>query len=384
MTESRIEISQPSVGEDEWLAMREPISNGWLTQGRLVARFENEFAQRHQAPFAIATTSCTTGLHLMLLAAGIGPGDEVIVPAFTWVSTANAVLYVGAKVVFADIDPETFNLDIQHTLSRVTSRTKAVIAVHLFGLCADVISLKRALPNGILLFEDAACAAGASINGQSAGSLGDAGVFSFHPRKAITTGEGGMLTTREQSMATLAIEMRNHGASIPEETRHSSVRPFMLPDFEVLGYNYRMTDIQAAMGLVQLSKLDMFIQERDKWAKVYEEGLSHLDWVVTPKVPSGFVHSWQSYVLRIVGKDSTKKRDSLMEWLESHGIASRPGTQAVHLLGYYRRVISAVGSELSGTEKCASTAISIPMHNRLSSSDVERVIRAILDFAKRF
>ncbi len=258
----RVEIAAPSIGEEEWLALREPIESGWLTQGPKVAAFERAFAERHKVKHAMAVTSATTGLHLALASLGIGSGDEVIVPAFTWVATANAVLYCGATPVFVDVDRTTFNLDLADLARRVTRRTRAVIPVHLFGLCADIAAVRAALPSGTPIVEDAACAAGAALGSAPAGGLGDMAVFSFHPRKSVTTGEGGMVTTNDDKLAERAKILRNHGASISEEERHSGPRPYLLPDFDVMGFNYRMTDLQGALGLVQLSKLDRFIDER--------------------------------------------------------------------------------------------------------------------------
>lgn len=183
----------------------------------------------------------------------VGQGDEVIVPAFTWVSTANVVLYCGAKPVFCDINPKTFNLDTTKLKEKITSRTKAIIPVHLFGLCADMDEIQR-IAGSIPLVEDGACAAGAGYKERAAGSLGKIGCFSFHPRKSITTGEGGMLTTNDDKLAETLSQLRNHGASISEEERHKGPKPFILPDFNLLGFNYRMTDIQGAVGCVQLKK----------------------------------------------------------------------------------------------------------------------------------
>ena len=209
-----IQISLPSTGEDEWQACREPLMSGWLTQGPKVAAFEKAFAERHEVKHALATTSCTTGLHLILAAMDIGPGDEVIVPAFTWVATANVVLYCGATPVFADVDRTTNNIDPADVARKLSSRTRAVIVVHLFGLCADMDAIRAVIPANVKIIEDAACASGASYNGLPAGALGDAAAFSFHPRKSITTGEGGMVTTNNDQLADVANMLRNHGASI--------------------------------------------------------------------------------------------------------------------------------------------------------------------------
>ena len=185
MTERKIHISLPSTGEEECEAVRESILSGWVTQGPKVAAFEKLFAEMHQVPHALAVTSCTTGLHLALAGLGVGPGDEVIIPAFTWIATANVVLYCGATPVFVDVDPTTNNIDPEDVARKVTDRTKAIIPVHLFGLCADMDAIRAVLPDGVHVIEDAACASGASYKGTPAGGLGDVASFSFHPRKSI-------------------------------------------------------------------------------------------------------------------------------------------------------------------------------------------------------
>ncbi|MGE8399449.1 MAG: DegT/DnrJ/EryC1/StrS family aminotransferase, partial [Burkholderiales bacterium] len=227
MEKRNIAISLPSTGEEEWQAAREPLMTGWLTQGPKVAAFEEAFAKRHQVPHALAVTSCTTGLHLALAGLDIGPGDEVIVPTFTWIATANVVLYCGATPVFVDIDPLTYNLDISQVAAKVTDKTRAVIAVHLFGRCLDIDALRAALPAQVAIIEDAACAAGADWKGRPAGSLGDAAAFSFHPRKSVTTGEGGMVTTSNPELAERMSQLRSHGASLSEEQRHLGPRPYL-------------------------------------------------------------------------------------------------------------------------------------------------------------
>ena len=242
MKQRNIAIAQPVTGKDEWMATRESIESGWLTQGPKVREFEEQFASMHEVKHALAVTSCTTGLHLALAAMDVGLGDEVIVPAFTWVSSANVVLYCGAKPVFVDVCPKTFNLDIAQVAEKITRKTKAIIPVHLFGLCVDMDALKSVLPEHVKVLEDAACAAGAQYKDAHAGSLGDAASFSFHPRKTITTGEGGMVTTNDDLLFERMAQMRNHGATVSEEQRHRGPKPHNLPDFNLLGFNYRMTD----------------------------------------------------------------------------------------------------------------------------------------------
>ena len=373
----QIQIATPSLGEEEWQALREPIESGWLTQGPKVAAFETAFAQRHQVKHAIAVTSATTGLHLALAALDIGPGDEVIVPAFTWVATANVVIYCGATPVFADVDRVSYNIDFNDLLHRVTPRTKAVIPVHLFGLCVDIDKVRAALRPDIKIVEDAACAAGAALRGRPAGSLGDFGVFSFHPRKSITTGEGGMVTTSDDNLAEHVKRMRNHGASVSEEERHRGPRPYLLPEFEMLGFNYRMTDLQGAVGLVQHAKLDRFIDERARMAAGYRKGLADLRWLRMPEEPSQGRHAWQACVTYVDPQTAPMPRNRIMETLQQQGIATRPGTHAVHMLKYYRQRFGFRPEDYPGARDCDQNTMAIPLHNKLSPIDYEYVVSAL-------
>lgn len=376
-SKQNIQIALPSTGEDEWYAVKDPILGGWLTQGTKVAEFERLFAARHDVPYALATTSCTTALHLALAALGVGPGDEVIVPAFTWVATANVVLYCGATPVFADVNRETFNIDVADAIGKVTERTKAIIPVHLFGLCADIDALRQGLPGHVKVIEDAACAAGAMYNGRSAGALGDAAAFSFHPRKSITTGEGGMLTSVHPGIAETAEMLRNHGASVSEEQRHAGPRPYLLPDFNILGFNYRMTDIQGAIGAVQLSKLDAFIKERSTWAQYYREQLAEVEWLSLPREPEGGRHAWQAFVLYVAPEKAPFSRNEIMERLQENGIATRPGTHAVHMLNYYKQRFGLHDDDFPGARDCDLNTMAIPLHNRMSAADYEQVVSAL-------
>jgi dTDP-4-amino-4,6-dideoxygalactose transaminase len=371
-----IPISLPVTGEEEWQATREPLMTGWLTSGPKVREFEQLFAARHQVKHALAVTSATTALHLALVAIGIKPGDEVVVPAFTWISTANVVEYCGAKVVFVDVDPKTFNLDPADLKRRITSRTKAIIPVHLFGLCADMDAI-RAIAGDIPLVEDGACAAGSAFKGVPAGALGTIGCFSFHPRKSITTGEGGMVTTNDDRLAEVIGMLRNHGASISEEQRHLGPRPYMLPEFNLLGYNYRMTDLQGAVGVVQMNKLDKFIDERNEWAKYYEEELKDISWLRTPTHSTEFRHGWQSYVTLVDQSKAPMQRNEIMEHLQELGISTRPGTHAVHMLAYYREKYGLKAADYPGAQTANDCSMAIPLHNRMVSEDYQYVVKAL-------
>lgn len=376
MEKRNIAISLPSMGQEEWEAMKDPIFSGWITQGPKVKEMETLFAQRHQVKYALAVSNCTTALHLALVALDIKEGDEVMVPAFTWVSTANAIMYCKATPIFIDIDPVTFNIDVSQIAAKITSKTKAIIPVHLFGLCADIDAIKKVAP-GIKIVEDGACAAGAGLNGKPAGSLGDIGCFSFHPRKSVTTGEGGMLTTNDDALAEKLNMLRNHGASISEEQRHKGPKPYILPEFDIVGYNYRMTDLQGAIGVVQLKKLDVFIEERNKWAEFYNDELKNVKWLRTPQYSDKYKHGWQSYVLFVDETIAPLKRNELMEYLQQKGISTRPGTHAVHMLGFYKKTFAINPMDYPGAYAANEYSMSIPLHNRMMKEDFEYIVTVL-------
>ncbi len=374
--EKPIPIALPTVGEPEWQALRSCFESGWLTQGPQVRAFEQAFAKAHGVPHAIATTSCTTALHLALTAMGIGPGDEVIVPAFTWVATANVVFHCGATPVLADVDPSTFNLDPAGLPALRSERTRAVIPVHLFGLCADVPAVRELLP-GVAILEDAACAVGARLDATPAGGLGDAGAFSFHPRKTLTTGEGGMVTTGDPELAERMVRLRNHGASVSEEERHHGPQPYRLPDFDVAGFNYRMTDLQGAVGRVQLQRLEELLAGREKAAAFYADSLADLEWLHTPRPPAAGRHGWQSYVCLVDESRAPLSRNRMMERLQERGIATRPGTHALPTLGVLRERLGCRPEDFPGALLCAQTSLALPLHNRMSDADYQRVADAL-------
>jgi perosamine synthetase len=377
MNKRSIQISEPDIGEEELLAVVEPLRSGWVTQGPKVAEFENDFANYHLVDHALAVTSCTTGLHLALSALGIGPGDEVILPVFTWIATANVVLYTGATPVFVDVDPESYNIDIEQLVEKVSPKTKAIIAVHLFGLCVDVPRIRDLIPNNIAIIEDAACAAGATFKERPAGGLGDIGVFSFHPRKTITTGEGGMVTTNSVSLAEKMTKMRNHGAEVSEEQRHSGPKPYLLPDFKMLGFNYRMTDLQGAVGCVQMGRLRRNIEERRERSNFYHEELADLSWLKLPTCPVEAGHGWQAFVTRVDNASSPVSRNLLMERLQARGVATRPGTHSIHMLSYYKDLFGFIEDDFPVAKSLHNETMAIPLHNRMTSSDYAFVVEAI-------
>jgi len=367
-----VPLARPAMDGAELAAIAEVLASGMLVQGPRVRALEEAFARRHRVGHAVAVNNCSAALHLALVALGVGPGDEVIVPAFTWVATANAVVYTGATPVFVDVNEATYNVEVARVIERLTHRTRAVIPVHLFGLPAEVPSLRAALPTNVRIVEDAACAAGAAINGNPVGTLGDLACFSFHPRKSITTGEGGIITTDDATLARRLRVLRNHG--LTEGTPGDASLPLhVMADVEALGYNYRLTDLQAAIGLVQLGKLDAFIAERDSWARWYVKELADLPWLRTPHVPTGIDHAWQAFVA-VVAPGAPIRRDDVIARLQRAGIGTRPGTQAVPELSYYAQQYGLESGEFPVASGLLRRSMAIPLHNCMTPEDYQYVV----------
>jgi dTDP-4-amino-4,6-dideoxygalactose transaminase len=344
----------------------------------MTARLEERVAEAQQVRHALATTSCTAALHLATLALGLKPGDEVVVPAFTWITSANCAEYVGARAVFADVDPDTYNLDPSALEAAITERTRAVVAVHLFGLAADMDAISDiARRHDLAVIEDAACAIGTTWRGRPVGGLGTIGSFSFHPRKIVTTGEGGMVTTNDDRLADLVRSLRNHGSTgMPDVKKGGKPRPWSMADFDLLGYNLRLSDIQAAVGLGQMEKLPALLAERRASAHRYTEQLRDVNEIVLPVAGDVAGHTYQSYVIRLRhgGRD---RRNDVMTSLEEAGIQTRPGTHAVHRLGYYRDKYGLEPDLCPNANLCEDTTITLPIFPGMTAEDTTTVVERL-------
>lgn len=383
-----VPITKPFFGDEELRAVQIPLETGWLVQGPFVQEFEGKFAKFTGSSHAVATSSCTTALHLAVAALGLQPGDEVIVPAFTWVATANVVEYMGARPVFCDIELETFNADVEHLRSKITERTVGIIAVHLFGLCVDLDPiLAMARERGLWVLEDAACGFGAWYRDKHAGTLGDLGCFSFHPRKSITTGEGGMVTTERADLADRIRSLRDHGASRSDFDRHRGQASYLLADYDMLGYNYRLTDLQAAVGSVQMDRANWILEQRRRCAAAYDSLLDGVSWLRLPRVPPGLRHGYQAYVTLFAPDPPTmenvenlhERRNRLMSRLEERGIATRPGTHAAAMQGYYAAKYSVDRSDFPRAYIAERISLALPLFPQMDRSDLEYVAESLVE-----
>ena len=366
-----IPITRPVTGAEEIQAAADAISSGWLSQGPRVQQFEQAIAAYVGAPSAVATSNCTTALHLALIAAGVGPGAEVICPSFSFIATANAIRHTGAEPRFVDIEPSTLNIDPARVESAITSRTRAIVPVDQIGLAADIPAIGAiARHHRLAVVEDAAPSLGATIGDARVGSLSDFTCFSFHPRKSITTGEGGMITTASPEAAARLRRLRSHGASTSDLARHQTTT-IEFEYYDELGFNYRMTDIQAAIGIVQLGRLEGILAERRRLARRYTAMLAEVPGVETPVEPNDRSHTFQSYCIRV----PAPRRAHVMERLAGEGIASRRGVMAIHLEPLYRR--SDPWLHLPETERAAAETLLLPLFVGLTEADQERVIATL-------
>jgi perosamine synthetase len=378
---TQIPISKAVFDADDLALVQEPLRAGWVVQGRYVREFEDAFARMTGAPHAVAMSSCTTALHAAVAALGLGPGDEVIVPAFTWVATANCVEYMGAKPVFVDVDLDTFNLDPGQLEACVTPRTRGIIPVHLFGLPAALDTVMAvARRHGLWVLEDAACGFDAWWNGRHVGTIGDAGAFSFHPRKAITTGEGGMLVTSDGALAERFRSLRDHGSDRSAPTAGGG-QSFLLPPYPHLGYNYRLTDIQGALGVAQMRKAEALMAQRREAAARYDALLAELEWLQPPSAPAHVRHGYQAYVCLFRPEAPTlaacdrlhEARNALMAALDRDGVMTRQGTHAPPHLDYYASKYGIAPGDLPGAYLAERLSLALPLYPGMTAGEVERV-----------
>jgi dTDP-4-amino-4,6-dideoxygalactose transaminase len=397
-----IPVTKPYFSDEEEKLVKEVLDSGWVAQGPWVAEFEKQVAAHEGVRYGSATTSCTSALHLAMAAKGLGSGMDAIAPAFTFVATTNAIIMTGATPILVDIHQDTFNIDVEQ-INRVIEDKYVlkdgvlvnkdtgnvlwgIIPVHEFGLCCDIYAVNSlAKKYNLQVIEDAACALGAKIGDVHEGGFGNPSCVSFHPRKSITTGEGGMVLTDDPELVEHMRELRSHGCSVSADVRHAG-KGFLLPEYNEAGYNYRMTDIQGAIGTAQVKKLDYIISEKRKRAEIYTQAIKkNIPELITPIEPENYFHTYQSYVCmldykRMGLKDIEEgyiKRNELLEKLENEGIATRQGTHAVHMLGYYRERFGYKAEDYPNAYACDHLSITLPLYIQMTDKDQELVVNSI-------
>jgi perosamine synthetase len=400
-TMKRIPITKPVFDESDFESIVKPLKSGWVVQGPFVRDFEQQFAAFTGAEYAVATSSCTTAQLISSLCIDIKPGDEVLVPSFTWISTANSVEFLGAKPVFVDIDLKTFTIDGNKIDEKITPRTKAIYPVNLFGLTADYDTITDiAATQRLTVVEDCACSLGSYFQPEGSpmpihsGNLGIIGNFSLHPRKSITTGEGGMLITNDEHIAELARSLRDHGATRSDVERHDSKTGFLLPEYPYLGYNFRMTDIQGALGCAQMGKLPWILEARMAKARRYDELLDHEPFLLKPHIPGNAVHSYQSYVclyrpdiiedILESGRDMvaridvlSEERNKFMLGLEERGVSTRQGTHCVTIQTYYAQKYNLRPEDFIHGYIADRCTLTLPLYVTMTDDDQRYVVEQV-------
>jgi dTDP-4-amino-4,6-dideoxygalactose transaminase len=372
-----IPVIRPWLGEEEAEAAAAAVRSGWVAQGPRVAEFERGFAEHVQAGHGVAVSSCTTALHLGLHVLGVGPGDEVVVPSYSFIATANAVRYAGATPVFADVDPLTGNITPQTVEAVATPRTRAVIGVHQGGVPFDVAAMARLCDRlRASMLEDAACAAGSTYHGKPVGAGGGLAAWSFHPRKLLTTGEGGMLTTRDAALAARMRRLREHGMTASAADRHRSTT-VMLEEYGEVGFNYRMTDIQAAIGLVQLAKLDQVVARRRELAGRYHQALAPIKGLRMVQDPEHGTTNYQSFWVVLPDGFAGTNIDVLAA-LSERGVSARRGIMAAHLEPAYR----GVSADLPVTEHLTRRSVILPLYHQMTLDEQDTVVAALTEVLK--
>jgi dTDP-4-amino-4,6-dideoxygalactose transaminase len=371
---SRINVMLPYLGQEEIDAVAEAISSGWVAQGPRVAEFESAFAEVMQAEYAVATSSCTTALHLAMIVAGVAAGDEVVVPSFSFIATANAATYVGARPVFADVDLVTGNLTAETVSAVLTAKTRAVIVVDQGGVPVDLDAIRAVCdPRGIVVIEDAACGSGSTYRGRPVGAGAEISAWSFHPRKIITTGEGGMITTSREDWAIRARRLREHAMSVSAADRHGSVLAPAESYLEV-GYNFRMTDLQAAVGLVQLGRLPEIVRRRRELAAAYTKQIEDIPGLRTVVDPAWGTSNFQSFWIEVT-PTFPRPRDEVLAQMAEVEISGRRGIMAAHRQPPYASFTTP--GQLPNTDRLTDNTLILPLFHQMSESEQGRVVHAL-------
>lgn len=394
MKKKFIPISKPFFNRAELDAVQLPIKSRWVSQGKYVQELETKFALFTKTKYAAAVSSGTAALHTAMRAMGVTKGTEVILPAFTWISTANAIEECGGKPVFCDVSLDTFNINCDLIEERITAKTKGLLPVHLFGLCANMNKINHiAKENKLWVVEDAACAFNSFYKGRHSGTFGDIGCFSFHPRKSITTGEGGMIVTKNKNIYNFVKSLRNIGCSFkPAEY------PFLLPEFDKLGYNYRMTDIQASLGISQMEKAEQIKNYKLKLAAYYDELMNNFDFIKLPRAGKEYFHSYQSYVVlynpdnltpeELIKNNRWKKfnkaRNEIMNLLFNSGIQTRPGTHSVAHTELYSKKYNIRYKDFPCSFLADKLTIALPFYYGMTKKEQEYVANKFIYYYKNF